>query len=127
MIPMRCPMKLKVLPFKEFLEWGGLVLNRNETISYRSGVEEIITKFENWSDYYEYSRHQSGFGTNGYRMMMKRDFLLSFLLKENMSLILECDVRRSSKEGSRSANYSKLYLLNGNGTIESISGNIKTR
>lgn len=116
---------------EKFIDWAGLTI----TSDYRFGFNrqnKLITKFENWSDFNDHSRHPNGFGSKGYRLLVKKEVLLSFLKENKCSLILECKVNRhlekdysSNKEEDNGygymANNFKIFLIHSDGSTETIN------
>jgi hypothetical protein len=123
--------KIFTCPSDKFIGWAGLTL----TSDYRSGFnkqKELVTKFENWSDFNDHSRHPNSFGSKGYRLLIKKGVLLSFLKENECSLILECKVNRHlekdySSKGEEDSGYGympdnfKLFLIHSDGSTETIN------
>lgn len=97
---------VKVILGKSFNTW---FKNNRHSEDLNSHVE-----FQNWSDIDDRSDRNSGFGTKGYRLLIKKETLLSYLSETNYNLILECEIQRSPE--TRDVGYInpsvKLFLIN---------------
>jgi hypothetical protein len=120
--------KTCVLPGDEFTKWATLIITPDHRFGFDK-TENLVTQFQNWSDFDDHSKYPKDFGSKGYRLLIKKDVLLSFLMEKGYSLILECKVNRRVEKGYNSENHSiytpdnfKLFLIHADGTTETING-----
>jgi hypothetical protein len=88
-----------------------------------------ISQWHNWNNLSDNNYHDQ-FESGGCKLDIDVDFLLSFLEKVGMSLIVECSISRQLEERDYdySKNTAKLYLINSNGEVETLRGeNFKIR
>lgn len=88
---------------------------------------KIIASYQNWSNLTE-RKNYSKFESEGRLFKVDVEFLLKFLKKRDMSLILECSISRTLKEPDydfskrERKNNAKLYLIQPNGEVKTIRG-----
>jgi hypothetical protein len=88
--------------------------------------QEKVFEFQNWSDKtkHSYSTH----GSSGSILKIDSRFLISFLQKRKMHLLVECTISRYLKDRNYSyekperKNNAKLYLIKSNGEVKTIRG-----
>ncbi|MBK8566863.1 MAG: hypothetical protein IPN76_26920 [Saprospiraceae bacterium] len=89
--------------------------------------DEKISTFQNWSDEKRH-RYDNAIRSSGHLFEVKPKFLLEFLQKRQMYLIIECTISRQIKERNYNfekpirRNDSKLYLIKSNGEVKTIRG-----
>jgi len=117
---------------KYFIQFGKEVTDLFE-LEYRKYFKEawyngkLISKFENWSDINENERYDF-LTSEGSIFKINTIFLLEFLKKRNMCMILECEISRQLKERdyhftkTERKNRAKIYLIYPNGKIKTIRG-----
>lgn len=87
------------------------------------GQEEFgsLMKFENWSDHNDKANHSSGFGTKGYRLIVRSDVMRAYLAEQKEKLIVECVINRSPEKVQDMSYIDgsfKLFLINEDGIEE---------
>jgi len=88
--------------------------------------EKKVFEFQNWSDKKEY--RYSSHGSSGNLLKVESNFLVDFLQKRNMYLLIECTISRHLKDRSYTfeklerVNNAKLYLIKNNGDVKTIRG-----
>ena len=99
----------------EFIKWI-----RNDEIFKNESIDSLI-RFENWSDVDDKVAHQSGFGSKGYRLLIRQDLIDSYLKQHKEDLILECIINRSPeriKEMKYIDASFKIFVVNEEGITE---------
>jgi hypothetical protein len=98
-------------------------------------------RYEAWSDWADKDRDQRGHlrpvGSNGYRLLVHKDALLTIMKSENLDLIADIEIeRRLEKEYGESSQWDdktkrrkthKIIVFRQNGEIEDETGHIGTR
>ncbi|MCY1719232.1 NACHT domain-containing protein [Prolixibacteraceae bacterium Z1-6] len=87
---------------------------------------ENVFEYQNWSDEND-RKHYDSFESSGAMAKIKVNFLLEFLKKRSMDLILGCTISRRLKErdydsGLKRKNETKLFLIKTNGEVKTIRG-----
>ncbi|MFY7938636.1 MAG: ATP-binding protein [Flavobacterium sp.] len=122
-------------PFAHNVSKDYIVLGKQVTelfdISYQNNSKEayyngkVVSLFQNWSDVTEQQSYNK-LENEGSRLQVDLIFLLEFLKKRDMSLIIKCEIIRQLKE--RDYDYinnnrnTKLYLIHQNGNINTLRG-----
>ena len=89
--------------------------------------EKPVSFYQNWSNLTDYKNH-SKFESEGCLLEIDVSFLLDFLQKRDVCLIVECAIRRHFKERDYNfkeldkKNDAKLYLIKSNGEVKTIRG-----
>jgi hypothetical protein len=94
---------------------------------YRSSDGSEVALFEIWDDSLEKDRITEPFSM-GRRLWLRVDVLLEYLRQRNRDLIIEVQIARNSERNQRDEEEkydlgkSRIYLLRGNGTLETLDG-----
>lgn len=85
--------------------------------------EKKISTYQIWSNVTD-KRSYDHFESEGYILNVDTKFILEFLKKENVCLIVECNINRRLEDYTRDdkKNNTKIYLIKPNGEIKTIRG-----
>lgn len=88
--------------------------------------EELVASLKNWSDLSEH-RRSGELESDGVWLEVSTSFLLDFLAKRGVDIIIECDINRSFKDPGEYSRYERsntaiLFLIKSNGKVTTLSG-----
>ncbi len=101
-------------------------INYSEDFKLAFYNDEKVFECQNWSD--EVKLRNSTDGSSGYLLKIDSSFLMKFLQKKEMHLLIECTITRRLKDRNYSfekaerKNNAKLYLIKLNGEVKTIRG-----
>ena len=104
---------------------------------YSGEAEQPMFVYEVWGvDAEDEERYRDGFAVAGQRLLAHKEQLLNFLRGQALDLIIEVEVERRERENRRYAGeeedassegrFARLYLLDGEGTLEVAEGRLGT-
>lgn len=102
-------------------------INYSEDFKQAFYKKEKIFEYQNWSDENERQNYNS-FESSGVLALIDIKFLLNFLKKRELCLIIKCTISRHLKERdysykkSQRKNEAKIYLIKSNGEVKTIRG-----
>ncbi|MFC7523133.1 NACHT domain-containing protein [Parapedobacter sp. GCM10030251] len=124
--------KSRITPGSLFQTWSQCVASKDYRLHYREieGADNWISKLEAWSNLEERTNYND-VTSSGIRLKIKRNELKSFLNDMNKDLIIKVEMRRwidyeRRKYSEYYPNYSIIYLLRADGSVETLAGNHKS-
>ncbi|TCC88775.1 hypothetical protein EZ428_19290 [Pedobacter frigiditerrae] len=119
----------RIRPGNEFFKWSGCKSTDDYSYCFREneGFDDWISSFLSWSTLKEKPEYND-FTSGGVLLKIKRDALKSFLTDIGKDLIVKIEISRrvDRRDHKYYPPYSKIYLFNANGTIETLSGNYRS-
>jgi hypothetical protein len=123
--------KFAKIPGKIIVDHKGLILSDDFRFSFLKNNLKPITVFENWNQYTEHDSSENK--SEGYHLMIDKNYLLEILQKYDFCLLIEYAINRSkeapssSKEKGGYSDFVTLYLLYPDGAVESTRRYISVR
>lgn len=120
--------KGRLVPGNTFSKWGGLTFSRDYRFGYRDkNYSDPVSILQNWSNATRKDSY-GNFSSKGQRLFIKKNELFQFLAAMKNVLLLQSTIHRRRERTEYRDDYSYytlIYLIYGDGKIETLKGNYR--